>query len=98
MQRRVRHALEAWDAGHVHDVCLSIALDQVDAVEVDAKRAATAQRDVGLLGRRGEWLAILLRFCSGREHLPDTEEALADHVDLQVAPLRRVIALCQNWR
>src|SRR3989475_2219937 len=40
-----------------------------------------------------------LRLRDGREDLPDAEEPLADHVDLQVAPLGRVIALCQNgWR
>src|SRR5881392_2706263 len=94
MRRRVRHALEARDAGHIHDVCLSLALDQVDAVQVDTERTATAQGDVGLLGSRGERLAVLLRLRDGREDLPDAEEPLADHVDLQVAPLGRVIALC----
>src|SRR5947209_3510369 len=99
MRRRVRHTLEARDAGHIHDVCLSLALDQVDAVQVDTERTAAAQRDVGLLGSRGERLAVLLRLRAGREDLPDAEEPLADHVDLQVAPLGRVIALCQNgWR
>src|SRR2546429_2557875 len=99
MRRRVRHPLETGDAGHVDHVRPSFALDQVDAIEVDAERTATAQRDVGLLGSRRERLAVLLRLRDGREDLPDAEEPLADHVDLQVAPLGRVIGLCQNgWR
>src|SRR2546425_4937644 len=97
-RRRIWYALEAGYAGHVHHVRPSFALDQVDAVEVDPEGAAAAQRDVGLFGRGGERLAVLLRLCSRREHLPDTEEALADHVDLQVTPLRRMIALRQDRR
>src|SRR3989441_12990835 len=96
MRRRVRHTLEARDAGHIHDVCLSLALDQVDAVQVDTERTATAQRYVGLLGRRGERHAGLLRLRDGPEDLPDAEEPLADHVDLQGPPLARVVALSQN--
>src|SRR5882724_11021730 len=92
MQRRVRHALETGDAGHVDYVGPSFALDQVDAIEVDAERSATAQRDVGLLGRRRERLAVFLRLRAGRKDLPDAEEPLADHVDLQVAPLGRASA------
>src|SRR5207244_3106808 len=96
MRRRVRHALEARDAGHIHDVCLSLALDQVDAVQVDTERSATAQRDVGLLGRRRERLAVFLRLRAGRKDLPDAEEPLADHVDPPVARIRAAITLSRS--
>src|SRR5213594_3556698 len=98
MRWRIRHPLEAGEAGHVYDVQLPLALDEVDAVEVDPERAATAQRDFSLLGGRRERLTVLLRFRPGREDLSDTEEPLADHIDLQVTPLGRVIALCENGR
>src|SRR3989442_1071829 len=42
MRRRIRHAFEAGDAGHVYDVCPSLALDEVDAVQVDTEGGATA--------------------------------------------------------
>src|SRR5438876_3610902 len=98
MRRRIRHTLEAGDAGDVYDVCPSLALDEVDAVEIDTERAATAQCDIGLLGGRRERLAVFLRLGPGWKDLPDTEEPLADHIDLQVAPLGRVIALCEDGR
>src|SRR5438552_10127959 len=85
MRRSIRHALEAGDAGHVHDVQLPLALDEVDAVQVDTERAATAQRDFSLLGGRCERLAVLLRLRPGRENLSDTEEPLTDHIDLRAA-------------
>src|SRR5436309_1478750 len=50
------------------------------------------------LGGRRERLAVLLRFRPGRENLADTEEPLANHIDLQVAPVGRVIALCEDGR
>src|SRR2546428_6019691 len=96
MRRCIRHALEAGDAGHVYDVLFPLALDDVDAVEVDTERAATAQRDFSLLGGLRERLTALLRLRPGREDLSVAEELLADHIDLQVTPLGLVIALCED--
>ncbi len=96
MLRRVRDAAAPRDAAHVHDVGLPLALDDVDAVEVDAEGPAAAPRDVAELRAGCERLpaAILLR--SRRKHLLDAEQPLADHVDLPVPPLGRVVALRED--
>src|SRR5207247_10377321 len=94
----VRHAPAPGYTWDIHDVCATLALDEVDAAEVDAERAGTAPRDVGLLRRGRERLAVFLRLRPGREDLSDTEEPLADHIDLQVTPFGWVIALCEDGR
>src|SRR2546430_7311075 len=96
MRRCIRHALEAGDAGHVYDALFPLALDDVDAVEVDTERAATAQRDFSLLGGRPAPLTALLRLRPGREDLSHAEELLADHIDLQVTPPAPAIALGED--
>src|SRR2546422_771969 len=47
--RRVRDAAAPRDAAHIHDVRLPFALDDVDAVEVDAESPAAAPRDLAQL-------------------------------------------------
>src|SRR5207249_6361401 len=52
-----------------------------------------AQGDVALLGSRRERLPVLLLLRPGRKLLLDAEEAISDHVDLEVATLWSVVAL-----
>src|SRR5207248_10160663 len=82
MLRRVRDATAARDAAHVNDVGLPLALDDVDAVEVDAEGLAAAPRDLAQFRRRRERLPAPVLLGPGRKHLLDAEQAFADHVDL----------------
>src|SRR5204863_8833485 len=84
MLRRVRGATAARDAAHVNDVGLSLALDDVDAVEVDVEGSAAAPRDLAQFRRRRERLPAPVLLGPGRKHLLDAEQAFADHVDLPV--------------
>src|SRR2546428_9702503 len=55
-------------------------------------RSAAAQGDVALLGSRRERLPVLLLLRPGRKLILDAEEAISDHVDLEVATLWSEIA------
>src|SRR5438105_1955626 len=94
--RRVRDASAPRDAAHVHDVRLPVALDDVDAVEIDAEGPAAALRDVAQLLRRREWLPVFLVLGPRRKDLLDTEQPAADRVDLPVPALGRVVALGED--
>src|SRR5207244_4609495 len=78
----VRDALEPWHRGHVDDVRLPIALDDVDAVEVDAKRLATAPGDFAQLRRWGELLSVFLLLGLVGDARLDTEERVPVREDL----------------
>src|SRR5437867_5626145 len=96
MPRRVRDASASRDAAHVHDVGLPLALDDVDAVEVDAEGPAAAPRDVAELRAGCKGLPALVLFGLGWKHLLHAEQPLPDHVDLPVAALGWVVALRQD--
>src|SRR5207253_10381828 len=84
------------DAAHVHDVGLPLALDDVDAVEVDAEGPAAAPRDFAELRTGCERLPAPILLGLRRKHLLDAEQPLAYHVDLPVAALGRMVALREH--
>src|SRR5258707_13535920 len=69
MQRSVRNTLESGHGRHVDDVRLSLALDDVDAIEVDAERPATAQGDLAQLRRRREGFPVSCLLGQGGKRL-----------------------------
>src|SRR5256885_4763477 len=96
MRRPARDAPAPGDAAHVDDVRLPLALDDVDAVEVDAERLPAAHYDLAQFCRGCERLAVLLRVGPGRENFLDAEHPATDHVHLPVAALGRVVALGED--
>src|SRR2546426_6323951 len=69
--RCIRNTLVSGDARHVHDVWPPLALDDVDAVQVDAEGPAAAQREVAQLRGWCEGLSLLLGCGAGWEDLLD---------------------------
>src|SRR3989442_2592751 len=96
MRRPVRDAPAPGDAAHVDDVRFPLALDDVDAVEVDAERPAAAPGDLAKLRRGRERLPAFFLFGPRREDLLYAEEPAADRIDLPVAALGRVVALDED--
>src|SRR5207302_100330 len=94
--RRVRDAAAPRDAAHIHDVRLPFALDDVDAVEVDAEGPAAAPRDLAQLRTGCERLPASVLLGPDGKDLFDAEQASTYHVDLPVAALGRVIALRED--
>src|SRR5256886_17523790 len=96
MRRPVRDAPAPGDAAHVDDVWLPLALDDIDAVEVDAERPAAAPGDLAKLRRGRERLPAFFLVGPGREDLLYAEEPVADRIDLPVAALGQVGALDED--
>src|SRR5438445_10586849 len=92
MRRPARDAPAPGDAAHVDDVRLPLALDDVDAVDVDAERLSAAHDDLAQFCGGCERLAVLLRVGPGRENFLDAEHPAADHVHLPVAAPGRAVA------
>src|SRR3989442_14966982 len=96
MRRPVRDAPAPGDAAHVDDVRFPLALDDIDAVEVDAERPAAAPGDLAKLRRGRERLPAFFLVGPGREDLLYAEEPVADRIDLPVAALGRGVALDED--
>ena len=54
------------------------------------------QRDVSQLRGRREGLPLLFRFRPTRKHFLDPEHLVADHVELPIAALRRMVSLREH--
>src|SRR5213596_1145525 len=95
-KRRIRDALVPGHTVHVHDVRLPVALDHVHAIKVDLERTAASPGDTAQLRRKCEGLAQLLFLGPAWKHLLDPEELPADHVDLAIATLGRIVTLGED--
>src|SRR5207249_5184747 len=93
---RIRDALVPGDTVHVHDVGLPVALDHVHAIKVDLERPAASPGDIAKLRCECEGLAKLLLLGPAWKHLLDPEELPADHVDLAIATLGRMVTLGED--
>src|SRR3989442_4001362 len=89
MQRSVRNTLESGHGRDVDDVRLSLALDDIDAIEVDAERPATAQGDLAQLRRRREGFPGFFLLGQGGENIPYSKKPAPHRAQLSVAALRR---------
>src|SRR2546426_4031102 len=98
MQRRVRNTFESGNARHIDDVRLSRALDDIDAIEVDTERPATAQGDLTQLRLGREGFPVFVLLGPGWKGLLHAEKPAADRVDFPVAAFGRVVALDDDGR
>src|SRR5437867_11699793 len=94
--RRIRDAVVPGNTVHVHDVRLPVALDHVHAIKVDLESPAASPGDIAQLRRKCEGLAQLLFLAPAWKHLLDPEELPANHVDLAIAALGRMVTLGED--
>src|SRR5437867_4858295 len=92
----IRDPLVPGDSVHAHGECLPVALHIVHAMKVDLERPAASPGDIAKLRCECEGLAKLRLLGPAWKHLLDPEELPADHVDLAIATLGRMVTLGED--